>query len=938
MATFIEKIVDHFLDTYQGDFLDTCFVLPNRRAGLYLKKHISLKLKKTTWAPSVFAIEDFVCHITGLHVADQLTQLTELYRAYISIEKENAQSFDEFMNWAPMLISDYNDCDMNLADAVQVFKLLNEAKAISQWNLEQQPLTDYEKNYLNFYNSLSRYYPEFTSRLRKKNAAHQGLIYKTAAKEIGNYNESCPYKKIIFAGFNALTTSEEKIISELLRSGRAEILWDSDTYYSENRNHEAGLFLRKYRKEWKLKEFLWNEENFRNDPKNIFVTGVPMNIGQAEYAGQLLSEMKDEVVNSEKTAVVLADEKLLTPVLYSIPENVKDMNITMGYPLVHSSAFSLFDAIFRMFMNAEKFRSQGRLRFYYKDITEVLNHPYCIPLTSGNSAAEQMLSANRVFLFADEIIRLIGPGDLAPLFSVKEKSARELPLKLILLIDAIRKSETKNKPVVKKIETEFLFLFAGILNRMRDLAAENDFIKELKTLHALFRSMASSTTLPFVGEPLKGLQIMGMLETRTLDFENLILLSVNENILPSGKHHNTFIPFDIRNSAGLSTYRQKEAIFAYHFYRLIQRAKNIHILYNSKADDLGSGEKSRFITQLIGELPVYNKKCSIHQDVLTNNIRIDKKVLGISIPKTPGIISKLKRIAEKGFSPSALNAYVSCPLKFYFNYIEGLEETEEVAETVDAATLGTVVHHILNELHKDFIDKEVTPPDIKKMHDRISGLCDEAFNIHYPGGDIRYGKNLLISKVAQKLTANFLHAESEKISGLNASKQKLIIKKLEEEYRSPLPEIKCSGGTVKPLLRGKIDRTEVCGDTTRIIDYKTGMVSPKELKPDDLSNLASDTNLSKSLQLLCYSYVYMKNTKTHNVKTGIISLRSPSKGFMPVFITEANTDIVSNSTLEKFEKVITGIISSIFEPTTSFNQTEDLEICENCSFAAICNR
>lgn len=940
MATFIEKIVDYFLETNKDSISDSCFVLPNRRAGLYLKKHIPLKIKKTTWAPSVFSIEDFVCHITGINVADSLTILTELYNAYVFVEKENAQSFDEFLNWSQILISDYNDCDINLADTEKVFELLNEAKAISQWNLEQQPLTEYEKNYLNFYNSFSRYYPEFVSRILKKNIAHQGLIYKIAAKKIDGYISSCSFKKIFFAGFNALTASEEKIITALLRSGKAEILWDSDKYYSENNIHEAGLYIRKYKNEWKLKDFFWEEDNFHKEQKNIFITGVPLSIGQAEYAGQLISEMNETDANSERTAVVLADEKLLTPVLYSIPENVKDLNITMGYPLSNSPAYSLFDSIFRMYENAEKFRSSGNLRFYYKDITEVLYHPYCIALNSAQQGtpANTMISANRVFFTADEIIKLLEKAELSSLFSIKNNIVQHFPALLSSLIDIIRSADKNIKTSARKIEMEYLFLFAGILNKLKTLVSDSGFIKELKTLHSLFRNIATSTTLPFVGEPLKGLQVMGMLETRTLDFENLILLSVNENILPAGKHHNTFIPYDIRISAGLSTYRQKEAIFAYHFYRLLQRATNIHILYNSQADDFGSGEKSRFITQLVEELPKYNKECSIRQQVLINNISLSEKSQGICINKSPEIISVVKKIAEKGFSPSALNTFISCPLKFYFNYIERLEETEEVAETIDAATLGTVAHYILNELYKNYIDKELTTAGIKKMHPQITKLCEEAFRIHYPGGDIRYGKNLLISKVAQKFITNFLDEELATISSLNAEKQKLIIKQLEKEFHFPLPEINISGDTIKPLLKGKIDRIDLCGNLTRIIDYKTGLVNSKELKLEEWSELSTDTNLSKSLQLLSYSYIYMKNTNAANVSSGIISLRSPSGGFMPVFFTETKNNIIDNSVLENFEKVIIGLITAIFDSNIPFNQTDDLKICENCSFVTICNK
>jgi ATP-dependent helicase/nuclease subunit B len=945
MATFIEKIVEYFLEKNKDIIGETCFVLPNRRAGLYLKKNIPLKLKKTTWAPSVFSIEDFVCHITGINIADSLNLITELYQAYCNVEKEKAQPFDEFLNWAQILISDYNDCDINLADTVQIFELLNEAKAINQWNLDQKPLTDYEKNYLDFYNSLSKYYPEYTSLLLKKNVAYQGLIYKKAAEKINDYILSCTFKKIIFAGFNALTVSEEKIIKALLHSGKAEILWDSDKYYSENNIHEAGIFIRKYSKEWDIKEFNWNEDNFREIPKNIFITGVPLNIGQAEYAGQIISEMPDTDSNSEKTALVLADEKLLTSVLYSIPGNVQDINITMGYPLAHTAAFSLFDAVFRLYENAEKFSSSGKFRFYFKDITEIFNHPYCrillsskTEVTASNSLVESLHSANRVFFMAEDLSKHSENAALNALFAIKENTVQQIPSVLISLINSIRQAFGNKKAVHTDIEMEYLFHFAGIMNRLKTLVIESGYIRELKTLHSLFRNISSSTSLPFMGEPLKGLQVMGMLETRSLDFDNVIILSVNENILPAGKHHNTFIPFDIRNASGLSTYRQKEAIFAYHYYRLLQRAKNIHIIYNSQADQFGSGEKSRFITQLLEELPKYSKDCKIHQQILTNNIAFSEKSQEISISKTPEIIAILKKLSEKGFSPTALNSYISCPLKFYFSYVEKLEETEEVVETIDAATLGTVVHYVLNELYKSFIDSEITTDSIKKMRPLITGLCEEAFRIHYPEGDIQYGKNLLVSKVAQKLVNNFLNEESKNISFLTASKEKLVIRQLEKDFSFPLPQINISGDIIKPVLKGKIDRVDLCGNLLRIIDYKTGIVNSKEIKLEDWNNLSSDPGLSKCLQLLTYSYVYMKNTNTDRTSAGIISLRSPSNGFMPVFFSEFESSIIDHSVLKHFEEEIAKLITLIFERSIPFVQTDDQKTCENCAFSEICNK
>jgi ATP-dependent helicase/nuclease subunit B len=598
-----------------------------------------------------------------------------------------------------------------------------------------------------------------------------------------------------------------------------------------------------------------------------------------------------------------------------------------------------------LYENSEKLSSATHARFYYKNITEVLSHPYIRILYSNTdddknpeNIIRSILSANKIFFSQEDILHFTKEPGLIKIFSITKNKCSELPSLFISLINAICQALCTKKSSPVKIETEHLFYFAGIMNRIKTLLSECNFINDLKTIHTLFRNIASSTSLPFSGEPLKGLQVMGMLETRTLDFDNIILLSANENILPAGKHQNTFIPLDIRISAGLSTYKQKEAIFGYHFYRLLQRAQNIHLLYNSQIDKFGSGEKSRFITQLLEELPRYNKQCKISQQILINKIQFSEKSNAINISKTPEIVDVIRKIAEKGLSPTALNSYICCPLKFYFSYVEGLEESDEVAETIDAATLGTVIHYVLKQLFKDHIQKELNETDVKNMHSKSSALCSEAFRIHYPEGDTAFGKNLLISKVAVKLINDFLDEEIREISKLKTINQTLIIRSLEEPYGAELPAIMCEGEKITPRLKGHIDRIDQCGDMIRIIDYKTGKVEKGDLKIQLWDELLTKPDLSKCMQLLCYAYVYMHETKLSESSAGIISLRKLSEGYMPVQFSEFNTDCIDQEILQKFADTVTKLISEMLDKNLHFNQTSDDENCANCTFSAICNR
>jgi hypothetical protein len=944
MVTFLEKIADHLIESFKDKISDTCLVFPNRRAGLYLKKHLSQKLKKDIWSPSVFSIEDFVCHITGLRIADQTTLLFDFYNIYKKIEGTKAQNFDEFMNWASVLLSDYNDADMNLADAEELFRYLNEAKAISLWNLDNNPLTEHEKDYLKFYQSLGKYYAELSSFLLGTKIVYQGLANKVAANNIEEYFKSLKFYKVIFSGFNALTASEEKIIRALLDSGKAEIFWDAEKYYTDNKIQEAGLFIRKYRAEWELKEFNWLEDHYANDTKEITITGVPLHVGQAEYAGQLLSEMTDNYANSENTALVLADENLLIPLLYSIPENVKDINITMGYPLSNSSMHSLLLTIFTLLENSQKYSKNNTIRFYQKDIINFLNHPYLRLISELNNKAPGINSlfsyvknSNRIFFNSDEIRKQLGNTVIAFFFENKKYDNITFLAKITSLIGLIRDmliAENKNTD----IDIEYLFHYAVIINKVRNLLTDYGSVSDIKTLRKVFTGLADTAKIPFYGEPLKGLQIMGMLETRTLDFKNIILLSANEQILPAGKFQHTFIPFDIRKEMGLSTYRQKESIFAYHFYRLLQRAKNIHIIYNSQAGDFGSGEKSRFITQLYEEMPHYNTKIKIQQNILVSETPTASVNNDISISKTLEILKSLNEIAYKGFSPSGLNTYISCPLRFYFQYIEKLEEAEDAAETIDAATLGSTVHYVLKNLYRPFKNKILRPADVKQMYASVETLIKEGFKQFYPDGDTETGKNLLISKVATKFINNFLLTETKFIEKIQNANDYLTIIQLEEPFDTSINVNTHDGKTVAVKLKGFIDRVDRIGKTYRIIDYKTGIVKKEELKFDEWEQFISEPALAKSLQLLTYAYLFSKKHQADKLNAGIISFRNLSKGYMAVDCPASQDKAVDADALALVEKNIAAFIACIFDPSIPFTQTTDTKICENCAYNSICNR
>lgn len=946
MQTFLEKVIDHVFAKYPVEVSDSlCFVFPNRRAGLYLKMYLAEKFDRNIWAPAIFSAEDFVSELSGLEIIDNFSLLFRFYDIYKKHEGAKAQDPEEFLNWAPILLQDYNDADQYLSNAPDLFNYLSEAKAIARWELDATHVSEHIKDYLAFYNSLGKYYLDFRELLLSKKQSYQGLAFRETAENIENFSNNLRWKKIFFCGFNALTKSEKKIIKFLTDSGKAEVLWDCDDYYFSDPNFEAGRFLRNIRKEWDLKEFNWVENQFKNSEKKIQITGISGSTGQARYAGKLLSEIGSQPDKLPKTAVVLADESLLIPVIYSIPDNISELNITMGYNLSYSPFSGFVKDFTDLHVNAYRFSSGTNLRFHHKDITNLFNHHFFAYLVSVpekmQNITDEINRSNRVFYTYEDIHNnetlktIVGEDFLRFIFS----DFRNAPLKFLELIKEVIKifksifdKEDSGNDHIPAIYSEYLFSFAEIIQKIEMLDRETEIIKEFSTFLTIFKGFIESTSLPFYGEPLKGLQIMGMLETRNLDFENLIILSVNEGILPASKSHNSFIPFDIRTEFGLPTYKDKESIFAYHFYRLLQRAQNIHILYNTITNDLNGGEISRFLLQLRQELPKYRENFIIEEKNISLTIppEIENE---IEIIKTPEIIEELKNIAAKGFSPTAFNSYLACSLRFYFQYIAKIREPEEVAETIDAATLGSAIHAVLQEIFEKDKGKTVTVDFLKRILTDTENLTIKTFRSHYSDGDIENGKNLLLLKVAIKLIRNYIGFEIENIENKGYN---LMVNDIEKEMAASF-EIPGNKGSLQINIRGKADRIDMVSGFHRIVDYKTGSVDERKLAFTNWDEIADNPDKPMLVQLLIYAWMFLKSSDTAKVKPCILSLRSLSKG-EKMLKTPESLDYVSHENIPAIETFLKKIAGSIFDTSQPFRKTKEEKNCEYCAYIDVCNR
>ena len=914
MTTFILDVLQD-LQKRDKDLSSLTFVLPSKRAGIFLKHQIAQIVNKTILSPSIISIEEFVEDLSQLKKTSNTELLFVFYKVYLELtKKEDQESFDSFSKWAQILLQDFNEIDRYLIPQEKIFNYLSAIQDLKHWSLEE-PKSDFIKKYLSFWNKLNDYYSKFAKALLQNKTGYQGLIYREAVENLESYIQSNTEKQHIFLGFNALNNAEESIIQELLQNEMAEIFWDIDQKFFDNPYHDAGLFTRQHHKNWKYfatNPFHWKTNNYAQ-PKNIEVVGIPKNIGQAKYIGTLLKQLKEKDPSLQQTAVVLADENLLTPTLNALPESIDALNITMGFPLQSIPLASLFEQIFQVHKKAST-------TFYYKDVIAIISHQFIRPLLNTNNVdvaskiTQTILSNNLVYLTVDRLkeLSVTSTEILDLLFVIQDNSVENMLKNCSNLILCIKENLDLNKPL-NKLSLEYLFRFNELFNELSSLNASYSYIKDLNTLHGIYKELLSSATLDFQGEPLQGLQVMGMLESRVLDFETVIIASVNEGVLPSGKTNNSFIPFDVKIENQLPTYKEKDAVYTYHFYRLLQRAKNVYILYNTEADVLTGGEKSRFITQL--ELEGDH---IIHHQIVTPKVEACFTQL-LEIEKTEAIQDKLKAVAERGFSPSSLTNYMRNPIDFYYQKVLGIKEQEDVEESVAFNTLGTVVHNTLEDLYKPFIGQFLTVEDLEKQKKKITERVTHHFEEEYKEGDINTGKNLIIFEIAKRYVLNFIHLEIADVKQGNEVK----IVSLEANNRTPItiPELDF---TVN--LTGKVDRVDIYNGVTRIIDYKTGKVLSNQVEISNWEDLTTDyKKYSKSFQVLMYAYMMMKENKVKfPCEAGIISFKNLSAGFLKFAVKEgrAKNQLITEETMQHFEIELKKIIVDICNPETNFIEKE----------------
>ncbi len=941
MEKFLSKVAKHILAKHGNNLAGTTILLPNHRSCVYLKQALRENSEETIWSPEIATLRDWIHDKSKLALIESLEQVMELYSVYQ--EKGGEETLDEFIPMAQTMLADFNEVDLQLADAKPFFNYLEQLQSMKVYTPGEE-LSEYSIQYKNFWKMFRELYFGLQDRLTKKGKGYEGMLYRDVATNIETILSNSEWSGIV-AGFSSLTKSEEKIIKTLRTFYSAEIIWDTDQYYVDDEYQEAGTYFRKYKNEWRVNNNAWQNNLIATGNKNINIIGVAKSVGQTKVVADILAnKLQTDSTTEKETVVVVPDETILRPLLSAIPGNVSAINVSMGFPLKDSLISVLLKALFSLHDNIERFHSKKKssLRFYYNDVFDLLHHPYTDYLIPDkktvSSFIERVRHRNRVVIGYKELSEIFKQTEFEKLFWYTDDVTEYLN-KLLTLIDALRfhfLTLTQNKEKDLSVDIELLFHFNSVLKNLQNVISENQHEINVTPLRKLLSEIIRPLRVPFEGEPVQGLQMMGIMETQCLDFKNVVIVSMNEGIFPTAKKQNSYIPYEMRKEF-LSTHREKDAVAAYLFYRLLQRAENVFLIYNTESDELGGGEKSRFVMQLQHELQRANKNAVIKDLVYSVDPPPAVPEDAISIIKDEVLMKKLvDNLSDYGISPSAINTYINCSLQYYLRYVAGLREKDDVEESIEAATLGSAVHYVLENLYKESIGKNLSPTfieNILKDKPKTDNLLRQAFAERFDHENLSQGKNYLLYRVCLKLIDEFLKQEKNNLKLLEDSGSSLKLIMLEKEMLQPLQI-----GTHEIKIRGKVDRVEESNNIISIADYKTGTPTGSTIKSDDIKLFATDPKYAKGMQLLTYAWLYWRSNNAPDImiRSGIYWLRQITQGFDALQLD--GSDIITRDILLQFEDVLKNVLGELLNPEVPFSKTNEIERCAHCEFAEICRR
>lgn len=964
METFLQLVAQDLYKKTGNDLSRTVVVFPNKRASLFFNEQLAAQSNRPLWSPTYVSISDLFRQLSPWKAGDPIRLVCELYRVFRE-ETKSEETLDDFYFWGELLISDFDDVDKNLVDADRLFGNLQDLKnimdipdylsqeqeeAIQEFfrNFSIEKRTELKEKFISLWDKLGDIYRHYRKRLAELGIAYEGMMYRQVMEELNT--QRLDYDRYVFVGFNVLNRVEQAFFLRLQEAGKAWFYWDYDVFYTRRPSeanppykHEAGEFILRNLKLFpnQLPESCLD---VMSRPKQIRFLSAPMENAQARFLPQWMKGLElPEGAQQKENAVVLCNEAMLVPVLHTLPEEVKDVNITMGFPLAQTPVYSYINALTEL--QTDGYRADSG-RYVYEAVMAVLKHPYVRQLSAEAEKLERRLTKdNRFYPLPSE---LKADAFLEQVFTPQngQKALCTWLTERIKDVSVLYRNEPEEegKDIFGQLYRESLFKSYTLVNRLLNLLETGE-LEGVRTgtLKRLMNRLLTAANIPFHGEPAIGMQVMGVLETRNLDFKNLIVLSLNEGQLPKAGGESSFIPYNLRKAFGMTTIEHKNAVYAYYFYRLMQRAENVTLMYNTSTDGLNRGEMSRFMLQFLVEWPH-----EIRREYLEAG-QSPQAERTIRVEKTEEMVERMcqrynvEKHPKAFFSPSALNTYLDCRLRFYYRYVAGLKLPEEVMAEIDSALFGTIFHRSAELVYTELTEhgKEIRKEDLERLlknEVKLQGYVDRAFKeefFHVPeeeqpeynGTQLIHAR--VIASYLRQLLRNDLNYAPFSMEGM------------EQEVKEVM-EIDTPAGKLKIQIGGTIDRMDSKDDTLRIVDYKTGG-APKT--PENIAQLftPAEGRPNYIFQTFLYAAILCRKQAKKVAPALLYIHRAAQDTYSPVIEMGAARQPkqpVNNFSFyeDEFRERLQQLLEEIFSLHTPFDQTEQTRQCEYCDFRRLCRR
>ncbi|MFI3317591.1 MAG: PD-(D/E)XK nuclease family protein [Rikenellaceae bacterium] len=940
MSSFLSELAAELYERHGDGVSNLNIIFPSRRARLFFQDALAGLLSRPLWQPRYRTIDEMMQEGAGIYVGERVRLIAELYKVY---SKYHAESFDRFYFWGEVLLADFDMIDKYMVDAKMLFANVADIKELeadlSYLTTEQieiinkfwgtfhtgKTLSGEQSKFISIWSSLADIYHEYRARLLDLGFGYAGMVHRLAVERLASDEASIDATYgYVAAGFNALSKCETKLFDHLKSEARAEFYWDYDNYYVENREQEAGMFIRdnifRFPPSGKI-----SCDNFLRD-KTIYSIATASNALQCRYVETIISELAQSEKIDKQTAIVLTDENLLTPLLYALPKSIGGVNVTMGYPLRLSLAYSFLERLVELQKHRRLSRS-GSVQFYHEDVVGLISHPYLHSAAAGLSTqlVDEIVGQRMIYVDGS----LLGRSEIYSEIFVARAGWQSITDYLISVIDSVLK-------LPRDISTgdeivEFLVYMADEIASLREslLSCEIELSDEI--YYSLLRRYLQSLRIPYEGEPLEGVQVMGILETRNLDFKNVILLSMNDDNFPGNRTwQHSYIPQGLRAAYSLPTPEHHEGVFGYYFYRLIQRAERVWMVYSSHADEKSTGEASRYIYQLDYETDFKILRSSVGVDVSLAERR------EIVVQKRGEVAKQLARFTDldspQAISPTALFRYIACPLRFYFYSLAKIKSGDELNDELDASMFGNILHSALQSIYDSVVG--VVNPDFAALKIKVEGAVEAAIGEHYLKGrdtavDDYSGNLLLIKEIVCKYIKNGVLNYDSKNGGF-------VVEALESSVDLPI-EL-ASGERV--VVGGVVDRLDTLdGGKLRVVDYKSGAMHTDFSSIEDLFNGDGKARQSNIIQTMLYSMILNKR-RDREVLPSLYYVRAMHRDdYSPLLVDRSRKANVEAYSLyaEEFEGYIKEKLTELFDRSTPFVQCEDKShTCAYCDYKAIC--